>query len=243
MGAARPASGEADPAVAPSLALLAREAMVFANFMSGKLSVNRIAAQYAPGCDARPVMLVPGFLSSARSMFVLHQALERAGYPVTTWGLGRNLGAQSDTLDRLAANVASHGQRHGGPVTMIGWSLGGVFSRELAKRSPDLVREVLTLGTPFSGSPRANNAWRLYERVAGHPVDAPPIDTVLHEKPPVPTFAFWSRRDGVIAPACARGESGQRDRAIELDCGHLGFASKPSAVSAILAQLESTASV
>ena len=83
---------------------------------------------------------------------------------------------------------------------------------------------MVTLGTPFSGDPRANNAWRMYELVAGHKVDHPPIDTVVSEKPPVPTIAIWSRRDGIVAPASARGKEGERDKAIELDCSHMGFA-------------------
>jgi pimeloyl-ACP methyl ester carboxylesterase len=88
---------------------------------------------------------------------------------------------------------------------------------------PDLVARVVTLGTPFSGDPHANNAWRLYELVAGHRVDAPPIEAKLAEKPPVPTLAIWSRRDGVVAPACARGREGESDRQLELDCGHMDF--------------------
>ena len=108
------------------------------------------------------------------------------------------------------------------------WSAGASaasIAREVAKLRPDLVAKVVTLGTPFSGDPRANNVWRLYELVAGHPVDAPPIDgRTSAEKPPVPTLAIWSRRDGIVAPACARGGDGESDRQVELDCGHMGFA-------------------
>src|SRR3546814_3127353 len=90
--------------------------------------------------------------------------------------------------------------------------------------SSDLVAKVVTLGSPFSGDPRHNNVWRLYELVAGHRVDEPPLKVELGVKPPVPTLAIWSRRDGIVAPACARGTEGQRDREVELDCGHMGFA-------------------
>jgi hypothetical protein len=83
---------------------------------------------------------------------------------------------------------------------------------------------VVTLATPFSGDARANNAWRLYELVAGHKVDRPPVETDPSAKPPVPTLALWSRRDGMVAPACARGREGESDRQVELDCGHMGFA-------------------
>ena len=224
--------------IAPAKWRLAREVAVFANLASGRFAINRLARDFAPRCDRRPVMLVPGFLSSPQSMYVLAETLRRTGYAVSDWGLGRNLGARVDTLDRLAERVERERTRYGRAVTLIGWSLGGVFARELAKLHPELVAEVLTLGSPFSGSPRANNAWQIYERVAGHPVDAPPVPVVRGAKPPVPTIAFWSRRDGVVAPASARGLPHERDMAIELDCGHLGFASKPSALHAVLDHLD-----
>jgi hypothetical protein len=90
------------------------------------------------------------------------------------------------------------------------------------------------LGSPFSGNPRANNVWRLYEWVAGHPVDAPPIDADPAEKPPVPTLAVWSRRDGIVAPAAARGRPGERDAELELDCSHMGFATSARAFPKIV---------
>lgn len=171
--------------------------------------------------DGPPLMVIPGFLASDRSTLRLQRALAEAGYRVTGWGLGINLGARPDILERIAAQAERHGR--GRPVILAGWSLGGVFAREVAKRRSDLVAKVVTLGAPFSGDPRANNAWRFYELIAGHRVDAPPIDVRPAEKPPVPTLALWSRRDGVVAPACARGRPGESDRQVELDCSHMGF--------------------
>ena len=108
------------------------------------------------------------------------------------------------------------------PVLVVGWSLGGLFARELARAFPERVSAVVTLGSPFSGDVRANNVWRLYEWVAGHPVDRPPLPRIP-AKPPVPTLAFWSRRDGIIAPASARGAPDETDRAVELASNHMGF--------------------
>jgi alpha/beta hydrolase family protein len=171
--------------------------------------------------DGAPLLVIPGFLASDRSTLGLQRALAEAGYRVTGWGLGVNRGARPEILERIAEQVERHGR--GRPLTLVGWSLGGVFAREVAKRRQDLVARVVTLGSPFSGNPRANNAWRLYELVARHPVDAPPIDVRPGEKPPVPTLALWSRSDGVVAPACARGGPGESDRQIEVDCSHMGF--------------------
>jgi pimeloyl-ACP methyl ester carboxylesterase len=108
-------------------------------------------------------------------------------------------------------------------VLLVGWSLGGVFARELACARPQDVLAVVTLGSPFSGEPTWNNVWRLYERVAGHKVHSPPIPRSTG-KPPVPTLALWSRRDGIVAPRAAYGLPGERDKAVELACTHLGFA-------------------
>ena len=178
------------------------------------------------------VMVVPGFLATDRTTLGLQRALAAAGYRVTGWGLGFNGGARADLLDRLVAALESFGG--GDKVLLVGWSLGGVFAREAAKLRPDLVEGVVTLGSPFSGDPRGNNVWRLYEWWAGHPVDKPPLDVTLATKPPVPTLALWSRRDGIVAPACARGEDGERDEHGELRCTHMGFAVSAKAFPAII---------
>lgn len=171
----------------------------------------------------RPVMLLPGFLASAYSMRPLHKALEAAGHSVSDWGLGFNLGASEHSLDRLRQRVETIARREGQPLVLIGWSLGGVFAREVAKLAPHAVAAVITMGTPFSGSMRANNAWRVYHLVAGHDVDVPPIPSDIAQKPPVPTFALWSARDGVVAPRSARGAPHERDRAIAVRCLHMRF--------------------
>src|SRR3569623_2560190 len=178
-------------------------------------------------------MVVPGFLATDRTTLGLQRALGTAGYRVAGTSMSVNRGAREDTLERLAERIeAFDGDRK---VTLIGWSLGGIFAREVAKQRPGLVEKVITMGTPFSGHPRSNNAWRLYELGAGHKVDDPPIPTVLSEKPPVPTLAIWSRRDGIVAPAAARGPEGERGAELGLDCSHMGFATSGRAFPRIVA--------
>ena len=150
----------------------------------------------------------------------LRRALADAGFRTYPWDNGWNLGARADTVERLKSRLDSIYQ--GRPVLVVGWSLGGVFARELGRAAPEKVRAVVTLGSPFSQDPHLNNVWRLYEWVAGHKVDQPPIPRVT-AKPPVPTLAIWSRRDGIVAPAAARGEPGESDRQVELDCTHMAF--------------------
>ena len=172
--------------------------------------------------DGPRLMVLPGFLATDRTTLGLQRALAGAGYRVSGWGVGMNRGARRDTLERIAGRLEQFGG--GDPVIVVGWSLGGIYAREVAKVRPELVARVVTLGTPFSGDRRNNNVWRLYEAIARHPVDKPPVGGDPAVKPPVPTLALWSRRDGLIAPAAARGEPDERDRERELDCRHMGYA-------------------
>ncbi|UUR07054.1 alpha/beta hydrolase family protein [Sphingomonas glaciei] len=170
--------------------------------------------------DGPPALVIPGFVATDRTTLELRRAFAEAGFRTHPWALGLNRGARADTLERLERRLVEIGD--GGQVLVIGWSLGGLFARELARHRPDLVSAVVTLGSPFSGDLRANNVWRLYELVAGHKVDNPPLPRIP-DKPPVPTLTFWSRRDGIVAPACARGQSHESDERIELNCNHMAF--------------------
>ena len=150
----------------------------------------------------------------------LRRALAEAGFRVHPWRQGWNLGAQADVIERLRHSLDLVGDER--PVLLVGWSLGGLFARELAREVPDRVRAVVTLGSPFSGSPRQNNMWRLYEWVAGHSVDEPPVPH-FSDKPPVPTLAIWSSKDGIVAIRSARGLPNERDAAAEVRCCHMAF--------------------
>ena len=187
--------------------------------------------------DGPKLMVIPGFVANDRTTLGLQRALADAGFRVTGWGLGLNKGVTPDTLDRLAQRIEAFGK--GEKVILVGWSLGGVFAREFAKVRPDLVAKVVTMGSPFSGDPRSNNVWRLYEWIAGHPVDDPPIRTVLAEKPPVPTLALWSRKDGIVSVRSTRGLPGESDLQVEIDCSHMGFAVSGRAAPAVVAAIRS----
>lgn len=181
----------------------------------------------------QPVMVLPGYLTGDLSSNRLRRSLNAAGYAAYGWGLGQNDGARADLLERIGGRIAGLADRHGQPVALIGWSLGGVFAREVAKVRSDEVSLVVTLGSPFSGDMRANNAWRLYELLNDHPVDRPPLAVDLAAKPPVTTVAVWSPRDGIIAPAAARGLPGEADHHCEVPCRHLNYARAKVGIRAI----------
>lgn len=199
--------------------------------------VRRAGGLELPRGKSRAVMLVPGFGAHPMRMRGLARALEGAGHRVSDWGMGWNLGADEDRFARLCDRVDAMARKEREPLALIGWSLGGLYAREVAKIMPGNVAMVVTMGTPFSGDRRANNAWRAYQAVTGHAVDNPPVGEDLAEKPPVPTVALWSPRDGIVAPRSACGWPGERDRAIAVRCTHLGFAGHPDVTRAVAALL------
>ncbi|HEY6964221.1 MAG TPA: alpha/beta hydrolase, partial [Erythrobacter sp.] len=181
--------------------------------------------------------VIPGILSSDSTTALLRRTLDASGYRAYASDMGFLTGIQPETLaralDRLAG-VAGAEQRK---VALVGWSLGGLYARVLAQRHPELVELVMTLGTPFSGDRRANNAWRLYEAINDHSVDAPPVPDDPAVKPPVPTIALWSRNDGVIAPAAARGLPHERDAEVEVPYSHFALASTRPAIARVVTEL------
>jgi pimeloyl-ACP methyl ester carboxylesterase len=214
---------------APSFPLLAREALAFAYMRTSAAFASTVPLDFSG--DGRPVMVVPGFMASDQTTSRLRRSLQQAGFAAHGWGLGRNKGIKADIFERMDERVEALDA--GSPLTLVGWSLGGLIAREYAKYAPHRIARVVTLGSPFSGDPRSNNAWRIYEFVAGYKVDSPPIDVTLSEKPPVHTCALWSSKDGVVSPHSARGQMHESDRQIELDCTHMAFVARPDAIRAI----------
>ena len=182
-----------------------------------------------------PVLVVPGFLATDRTTLSLRKALAQSGWRVHGWEMGWNLGVKVDTIDRLRERLDRISPD--APMLVVGWSLGGLFARELARTCPDRVRTVVTLGSPFSGDLHQNNIWPIYEFVAGHKVDEPPIPRV-EEKPPVPHLAIWSREDGIIAPRAARGLDHERDEAVEFDCAHMAFGVSRKAARRVVQEID-----
>jgi hypothetical protein len=185
--------------------------------------------------DGPPVLVIPGFLATDRTTMDLRRALARAGWRTHPWLLGINAGAKANTLELIEKRLDEI--RDSRKVLVVGWSLGGMFARQLAHRCPEKVRAVVTLGSPFSGDLKTNtNVREIYERIAGHDVYEPPFAHRL-EKPPVPTLALWSRRDGIVAPSAARGRDHERDKAVEIDTYHTGFAIYRPVQSQIVAEI------
>jgi pimeloyl-ACP methyl ester carboxylesterase len=127
-------------------------------------------------------------------------------------------------------------KKHKRKASLIGWSLGGLFAREIAKVHPEKVRLVVTMGTPFTGHPKATNAWRIYEKVTGHKIGAE-LHQPLRTPPPVPTTSIFSRTDGVVAWQCSVEKPSAIHENIEVFASHLGLGFHPAVWSAIADRL------
>ncbi len=186
----------------------------------------------------RVVILMPGFGTHPVRMRYMAERLEEAGHVVKRWGTGFNLGATPENFAAVAQRVHDVSQRYGEPVMLVGWSLGGIFAREVAKLHPEAVARVITMGSPFSHTPYSNNVWRLYQLITGYSVERPPLPLDMAGKPPVETIALWSPRDGVVSARSACGRAGERDKARALRCSHMGFSNSPEAIRAVAEELD-----
>jgi pimeloyl-ACP methyl ester carboxylesterase len=185
--------------------------------------------------EGPPALVIPGFLASDRTTMELRRALARAGWRAHPWMLGVNMGARADTMKLLGKRLRE--LKDPRKVLLVGWSLGGMFARQLAHRHADRVRAVVTLGSPFSGDLKTNtNVRELYERIARHDVNHPPFERIIG-KPAVPTLAIWSRKDGIVAPSAARGLASEVDKAVEVDAHHMGFAVYRPVLSRVVAEI------
>jgi pimeloyl-ACP methyl ester carboxylesterase len=181
----------------PALSLLLAEVRGIFEF-NASLMLSPLLMS-APRGDGHPVLTLPGFLASDLSMAPMRRYLKELGYDTYAWNNGRNIGGvlrmRSALRDRLAAVHTATGRK----VSIIGWSLGGVYARDLALQAPDLVRSVVTLGSPFANDIRATNATRLYEALSGEAVeDNIELRTAIAGDLPVPATSIYSRTDGVV---------------------------------------------
>lgn len=186
----------------------------------------------APSGDGHSVIVFPGLGASDSTTLPLRTYLQTLGYDVSGWNQGHNFGPRSGILETAKRQVSDTYAATGNPVSLVGWSLGGIYARELAKELPHCVRSVVTLGTPFAGSHTSTNAWRLYELTSGRDITREAEQFDLPAAPPVPTTSIYSRTDGVVAwPAsiqqpCPRNPHTEN---VEVFASHIGLGMNPSA--------------
>jgi pimeloyl-ACP methyl ester carboxylesterase len=190
-----------------------------------------------PYGDGHPVIVLPGLTAGDMSTFPLRKFLELRGYNAHGWGLGLNLGPRPGVVEESVERLQKLSRRSGRKVSLVGWSLGGIYAREFAKRAPESVRQVISLGSPFTGHPKMTRAWRLYELATGPKVGAPELHEPLRQPPPVPTTSIWSRTDGVVSWRCSVERTSSHTENIEVCASHLGLGVNPAVLYAIADRL------
>ena len=190
-----------------------------------------------PPGDGHPVLVFPGLAAADFTTWPLRRFLERLGYPTFPWQQGVNLGPREGVLDGCIEQARAIVRTHQRPLSLVGWSLGGIYAREVAKAMPQDVRCVVTLGTPFTGHPRATNAWRIYELLSGKPAHDPDVQAAVRRPPPVPTTSIYSKTDGIVAWRCSVNEAGPLAENVEVLASHVGMGMNPIALYAVADRL------
>lgn len=192
--------------------------------------------------DRHPVLVLPGFTASDRSTQPLRWFLRGQGYWVHGWSLGRNLGPTPRVVDGLDARLTYVFGRHRRRVSLVGWSLGGIYARALARRHPHMVRQVITLGSPFQlrdGDTSAAHA--LWQRLSPG-FDDRTVDELMvpeADKVPlsVPSTAIYSRSDGVVRWYTCLERPGPMRENIEVRGSHSGLGFNPAVLGAVADRL------
>jgi len=232
----------------PSKILLALEVARAAIEYGQAVILNMPLRFTAPKGDGHPVIVFPGLGAADGSTFFVRSFLGDIGYTVYPWGLGRNYGPRGG-LDQMILDlnkrVSSVSDIHdGAKVSLIGWSLGGIYAREVAKHSPNLIRQVITLGTPFKGQAAGTNATKLYELLSK---DKSHYDPAIMESvakcPDVPFTSIYSKTDGVVSWQCSIEDESTQAENIEVPgASHLGLGHNPISMHIIANRLSQSES-
>lgn len=191
--------------------------------------------------DGHPVLVIPGFLASDLSSYPIRKFIREQGYSPYPWGMGRNFG-DIRQLKKLVLQIEQLYAKHETPVSLIGWSLGGVYARQLAKENPTMIRQVITLASPFAGINEPNNASWMYRLLNDHrpisPAEQQWIDD-LPNPPAVPTTALYSKEDGVVPwQTCMEPKEDHLHQNIEVTGGHFGMGYNPATLLVIADRLQ-----
>lgn len=211
--------------------LLAATEPIRALASAGSLAATFPLLGLAPRGDRHPVLVLPGLLASDMSTTTLRGWLRVLGYPVVGWELGRNRGPTPEIVDALPGLVSRLADRHGTAVSIVGQSLGGIFARRLAARTPAQVRQVVSLGSPFATIVRPaedSPGARIYRRFARLHTSRR-LSTADPVRPlPVPSTSVYSRWDGVVDWRACLQQTGPRSENVGVHAGHLGMGHDPA---------------
>jgi pimeloyl-ACP methyl ester carboxylesterase len=202
-----------------------RAILEFASFLA-----LRPALSLLPRGDGHPVLVLPGFLASDTSTIPMRNLLTQLGYDAVGWDLGRNIQITATRVKAMGACLNALHQRTGSKVSIVGWSLGGLLARELAKLQPEVVRQVISLGSPLSADRGISKVARIFEALNG------PVTEVQHRgkfvdlgtPPPVPSTSVFTKGDGVVHWRGSLQPEGPERENVEVLASHIGLGVNPS---------------
>jgi pimeloyl-ACP methyl ester carboxylesterase len=194
---------------------------------SFSLAFNKKTLKNAPKGNGAPVMVLPGLGTSDLSTAPLRQFLKQLGYTPYGWGMGINKGYKASYEETLLRKLRHLYLKHDQKVKLVGWSMGGIYARELAKMNPHVTSQVITMGSPFSGGKTQNtNVNALYRLLNGQKIRATHDSRAnfLHEAPPVPSTAIYSKTDGIVCwQYCIEYGDFEHLESIEVKGSHVGL--------------------
>lgn len=183
-----------------------------------------------------PVLVIPGFGQTANSTAPLRNFLKAQGFIPYDWQQGRNMGLKAGMTGRLLSLIEHIQQDHQQSVALVGWSLGGVIARELARKQPDLVAHVITLGSPLAGG-QATTLDTIFSLINRKPGPKPGHDPKRYQPPAVPCTAVFTRSDGIVNWKASREPNASNTENIEVRGSHLGLGFNPEVWHAICHRL------
>ena len=222
---------------APSFALLATEPLrAILDFCSASLgTLDPVAG------DGHPVVVYPGLGAGALTTSQLRSYLQSCNFDVHDWELGVNTGPEGgfdEWLALLVERVRALHDRHGRKVSLVGWSLGGVYAREVARSAPDSVRQVVTLATPFHSLQGGNHAGTAFKLLGGDTSRlTPQLLARLRERPPVPSTSIYSKSDGIVAWRGCLQDAAPQVENVAVHASHLGMTSHPEVLRIVADRL------
>lgn len=194
-----------------------------------------VAAAAAPPGGVRPVLVLPGFITGDATTIALRAFLRALGHRPIGWGLGINAGFADHIVAGLERAVLEHSHKHGSTIDIIGWSAGGMMGRMLAQHRPELIGQVISLGSPIRLHANQTNIGLLQE-IAGR-LFVPVPGRIDVDDVPVPATAVWTAQDGVVPGRVCRQTVGPLAENVEVRGTHLGLGTNPSAMLVIADRL------
>lgn len=183
------------------------------------------------------VIVVPGLLSSNFATTILRKYLNKIGFNAFGWESGFNLG-RLESLAIIIKQVENAATQYNQKVILIGWSMGGIFVREVAKDQPNSIKKVITIGSPFADVNAPNHAKWAYDLFNNVNTIDQNIINQIHLPAPVPTTALYSKTDGMVPwEACMEIEENETHKNIEISSSHFGMGANPNVLKVVVENL------